>query len=298
MLNQVIAKSLPWIPKSVVHSVARRYIAGETLEDAVRVVRELNSMGAVATMDVLGEFVKDRGQAAESTEMAQKMFEAIHQNKLKSGVSVKLTSLGLDIDPEFCYLNLKAIVEKARQFGRFVRIDMENSPYTTRTLDLYRRLRQEGLENVGVVIQARMRRSEADVLALASLTAEIRLCKGIYVEPKEIAFQGSDEIRENYKKLLVLFFEQKMHVGIATHDDPLMEFAKEYIKEKSIDRSRYEFQMLLGVRDAKRNELLKEGYKVRIYVPFGQDWYGYCLRRLKENPQIAGHVMRAFFTGK
>ncbi|MBI4924423.1 MAG: proline dehydrogenase family protein [Bdellovibrio sp.] len=294
MLNEMITGTLQLIPKSIVYRVARRYIAGETLSDAVREVKALNALGATATMDVLGEFVKTHAQAVAATNMALQMLDAIEEHKLTSGISVKLTSLGLDIDENFCYTNLRSIVKSASARERFVRIDMENSPYTSRTLELYKRLRKDGFENTGVVLQSRLRRSAADLMSLVEFKAKVRICKGIYIEPPAIAYQSSEEIRENYKKLLIFLFEHKMHVAIATHDDSLVAFAKDWIS--SIDKSTYEFQMLLGVREALRDSLLKEGYKVRVYVPFGKDWYGYSMRRLKENPEIAAYVFKAMFS--
>lgn len=297
MFNALIAKLLPIVPKPIVRAVASRYIAGATIDDAVRVVRSLNDTGAKTTIDVLGEFVESRSQSLEETKMSLLTLDAISQHDLRSGLSIKPTSLGLGIDEDFCYTNVRSVIERAAQYGRFVRIDMENSPYTTKTLNLYRRLRADGLDNTGVVIQAYMRRSEDDIRSLASLNASVRLCKGIYIEPEEIAFKGREEVQNNYKKLLVQLFDSGMYVGIATHDDVLINFAREYIAQQGIAKDRYEFQMLLGVRDEKRKELLGEGHVLRVYVPYGVDWYGYSVRRLKENPQMAGHVLKAIFTG-
>ncbi|MGK5082637.1 proline dehydrogenase family protein [Bdellovibrionota bacterium FG-1] len=297
MLNQLIAKTLPMVPKAIVYKVARRYVAGNTLDDAMRVVTVLNGKGIQATVDFLGEFVSDRAMAEQATHMASQTLEAISGKNLGSGISLKLTSLGLDIDDEFCFSNLRGLVEQAGRCQRFVRMDMENTPYTTRTLNLYRRLRAEGLNNTGVVIQAYLRRSEADIQSLASLNASVRLCKGIYREAPELSFQKPDEIRENYKRLLQLLFENGMHVAIATHDDPLIDFAQNYIAKHAVSKDRYEFQMLLGVRDSKRDELVSAGHKMRVYVPYGNDWYGYSLRRLRENPEIAGHILKAIVKG-
>lgn len=297
MFNQLLAKSLPIVPKPVVKKVASRYIAGETVDDAVNTVRRMNALQAVATVDVLGEFVTSSTQASEETAMSLRVLHAIHDNALRSGISVKLTSLGLDIEEEFCYRNVRSIIEQAAAFQRFVRIDMENSPYTSQTLAIYERLRSEGLTNTGVVIQSYMRRSEADIRALAQHQTSVRLCKGIYKEAENIAFQRRDEVQNNYKLLLQILFDNNMYVGIATHDDVLLDFARNEIARRSVPRDRYEFQMLLGVREAKRDELIREGHKMRIYVPFGHDWYGYSVRRLKENPDVAGHIAKAFFTG-
>lgn len=296
MLNKIIAKTLPLVPKPIVRSVANRYIAGESLGDAVATVKHLNDDGAKATIDVLGEFVDTRERAVAATRMASEVLKAIHHRGLRSGLSVKLTSLGLDIDVEFCYANLKMLVTQAREHGIFIRIDMENSPYTSKTLSFYKRLREEGIDNVGVVIQAYMKRSEADITALAPYKASVRLCKGIYNESEQIAYKDRLDIQENFKSLLRMLIQQEMFVGIATHDDVLLEFAENYIRRIDLDRDRYEFQMLLGVRSERRRKLLTEGHQLRVYVPFGEDWYGYSVRRLMENPQIAGHVVRAMFT--
>ena len=298
MLNDLIAKTLPHVPKKIVHWAAKKYVAGETLDDGVKMVQDLNKKGILATMDVLGEFVSDRKQAAESFGMSNSVLDAIHKHELGSGLSVKLTSLGLDIEDEYCFQNLKTLIEKARQYNRFVRIDMENSPYTTRTLNLYNRIREAGFDNTGVVIQAYMKRSEADIRALAPFKTPVRLCKGIYREDPSIAFKEREEIQENYKKLLTIIFESGMHAAVATHDDVLLDFAREYIKKNAIPKDRYEFQMLLGVRDNKRDELVRQGHRVRVYVPFGKDWYGYSIRRLKENPEIAGNVFKAILSGE
>ena len=297
MFNELIAKTLPHVPKKLVQWAAKKYVAGETLDDAVKTVLDLTSKNLWSTVDVLGEFVNDRQQAAAASKMSSQVLTAIHKNDLQSGISVKLTSLGLDIDDDFCYQNLKTLVQQARDCNRFVRIDMENSPYTTRTLNQYKRLRADNFSNTGAVIQAYMKRSSDDIDALAPFKTPIRLCKGIYREAASIAFQGREEVQNNYKKLLVQLFENNMHAAIATHDDVLLDFARDYIRKNSISKDRYEFQMLLGVRENKRDELVKEGHRVRIYVPFGKDWYGYSLRRLKENPEMAGTIMKAFIVG-
>lgn len=297
MFNALIAKLLPIVPKPIVRAVAGRYIAGSTVEQAVQTVRQLNAEGAKATIDVLGEFVESRSQSLEETEMSLLTLDAIHQHHLQSGLSIKPTSLGLGIDEDFCYDNVRRVLERAAQYERFVRIDMENSPFTTKTLHLYRRLRADGFDNTGVVIQAYMRRSEQDISSLAELNASVRLCKGIYIEPEAIAYKGRAEVQENYNRLLVQLFDNSMYVGIATHDDVLIDFAREYIAKNAIGHDRYEFQMLMGVREEKRRELVSQGHTVRVYVPYGSDWYGYSVRRLKENPQVAGHIFKAMFTG-
>jgi proline dehydrogenase len=223
------------------------------------------------------------------------VLSAIQQYALPAYLSVKPTSLGLGIDPEFAYNNILSLVKTAKEFGAFVRMDMENSPYTTQTIDMYRRLRHEGYDNCGIVIQAYLRRSESDILSLLDLDPNIRLCKGIYRENPEIAFVDPEEIRNNYKKLLRLLLKHASKTGIATHDDILIDDAMDVIQRESINKETYEFQMLLGVREERRDAILRLGHQMRIYVPFGEDWYGYSTRRLKENPQVAGYVFKAMF---
>ncbi|MES2767217.1 MAG: proline dehydrogenase family protein [Bacteroidota bacterium] len=298
MFNKIIAKTLPIVPKAIVKAVAKRYIAGDSLNDAIQKTKELEKKGASATIDVLGEFVHTSEEAEHSRDMSAQVIEAIRQNKLPAYLSVKLTSLGLDIDKQFGYDNVKELVDQARQAKIFVRMDMENTPYTDTTLKFYRKLREDGYDNVGVVIQAYLKRSEKDIKALVDYKASVRLCKGIYVESADVAFKNPEEIRANYKKLLKILVENQMRVGIATHDDNLISFAEQYIGGGKISKEQYEFQMLLGVREDRRDDLIKKGHHVRIYVPFGEDWYGYSVRRLKENPQIAGYVLKSLITGK
>lgn len=298
MLNTLIIKLMPLVPKAIVHQVAKKYIAGDTLNDAVRVTKEIEKLGGMTTIDVLGEFVDSKKRALHEKEMSSLVIDSIVEHKLQTYLSVKPTSLGLGIDTEFAYENIKFLIEKAAKNNISVRIDMENSPYTTKTLDLYKKLRNDGLSNVGIVIQSYLFRSEEDIKSLIEYKPSIRLCKGIYKEAPEIAFQSKEDVRDNYKKLLRLIFENEMYIGIATHDDPLIDDAVEYIEKNGITRDKYEFQMLLGVREAKRDELLKSGHRLRVYVPFGEDWYGYSTRRLKENPNMAGHIFKAMFTKK
>lgn len=298
MLNQLIIKTMPLVPKFIIHQVAKRYIAGDTLQDAVNKTLELQKEGGWSTIDVLGEFVTTKERALHEKSMSSKVLDAINENKLQSYLSVKPTSLGLGIDVKFAYLNIKELLQKARQYGLKMRLDMENSPYTDKTLDLYKRFRDEGFDNVGIVIQSYMRRSYDDIEKLKDYKPSIRLCKGIYRESPEIAFQGKQEVRDNYKKLFDLIVDNKMYIGIATHDEELINFAEERIKSLSMKKEDYEFQMLLGVREEKRSELLRKGHHLRVYVPFGEDWYGYSTRRLKENPQIAGHIFKAMFSSK
>jgi len=289
---------LPLIPKPVIRMVAKRYIAGDTLDDAVRVTLDFARMGGMTTIDVLGEFVETKELALAEKEESKRVLEAIVQNNLPTYLSVKPTSQGLDIDEEFAYQNIYEILETANQKGIFVRLDMENSPYTDKILNLYRRFRADGFDNIGIVLQAYMRRTADDINSLRELKPNIRLCKGIYKEAPEIAYQGKEEIRDNYKKLLRQILDEGMYVGIATHDDILLNDAMEQIAKRGLGKEEYEFQMLLGVREKRRDEILSLGHRMRIYVPYGSDWYGYATRRLKENPDMAGHIFKAMFIKK
>lgn len=297
LFNKLIASLLPIVPKGIVRRVSARYIAGDALPDAVRCVRSLNSEGAMATVDVLGEYIKNIGEADENTRYSCEVLETIEREKIDGNLSIKLTSLGLGLDNARCEENVRKILDTAKAHGNiFVRFDMEDSHYTTLTIDLYDKLRKE-YSNVGVVIQAYLRRTESDIKRLTDGGAtNVRLCKGIYIESEEIAFKGRDEIRENFAKCLDLLFSRGAYVGIATHDEVIVENAKGIIKKHSLGRTKYEFQMLLGVRENMRRALIKEGHRLRVYVPFGADWYGYSVRRLKENPSVAGHVVKAMFT--
>jgi proline dehydrogenase len=295
-LNQLIIKTMPLVPKSVIRRISSRYIAGENLEDAIRVTKELMQIGGMSTIDVLGEFVSNKEMALLEKSMCSKVLDAIKEHQLESYLSVKPTSLGLAVDFDFAYSNLRELVEKASQLGVFIRLDMENSPYTDGTFQLFKNLRNEGYQNVGIVIQAYLYRSENDIKNLAEYKPSVRLCKGIYRESPSIAIQDKEGIRNNYKKLLRLILDLGLYPGIATHDEILIQYALKLIDEYRLKREDYEFQMLLGVREGRRNELLREGHRLRVYVPFGKDWYGYSTRRLKENPDIAGHIFKAIFT--
>jgi proline dehydrogenase len=295
ILNQLITTVLPLIPKTIVGQVAKRYIAGIHLSDGVRVTKNLNINGMMATMDLLGEDVKNVGESEIVKNGILAILRSIQEHGLNSNVSVKPTQLGLKIDKELAYRNIKTIIEEAARMHNFVRIDMEDASTTDDTLTMYRRLRADGFTNTGVVLQAYMRRSETDIRALVKEGANIRLCKGIYNEPQSIAFKGRKEIQENYLKLLKIIFENGSYVGIATHDDELIDGAREYIQRNGLTKDRYEFQMLLGVREKRRDAIVQEGHRLRVYVPFGEQWYEYSTRRLKENPHMAWYITKALF---
>ena len=272
------------------HKLAERYIAGPTLGDACRVVSTLNAQGKMATIDVLGEEITRDDEARAIAQEYRDVFETIERERLDSNVSVKLTALGLKLDYGLCRENLESVVAEAARRGNFVRIDMEDSSTTDDTLRLYRELREAGLDNVGVVLQARLRRTLADITALADLRPSVRLCKGIYVEPEEIAYQGYDEVRANFVRALEALLDADCYVGIATHDDWLVAEGRRIVARRGLDRDAYEFQMLFGVTIALGDRLVADGHRLRIYVPFGEHWYAYSLRRLQENPKIAGYI--------
>jgi proline dehydrogenase len=294
ILDRAIANSVPAIPRPVVRRISRRYIAGDTLEEAVDTVRELNRSGGVATIDLLGESTESKADAARTLREYEKVIDALDEHNLDSGISVKLTGLGLTINEELCRANLEQIVSYAGEKGRFVRVDMEDSPYTGVTLDMVIDL-HERYENVGAVIQAYMRRSLDDVVRLTEAGVSVRLCKGIYDEPRRIAYKDFDTVRENYRLLLEELLRGGSYVGIATHDEFLVWHALRLIHQLEVPKDRYEFQMLLGVDEELRGILVGAGHKLRVYVPFGEDWYEYSSRRLKENPKIAGYVAKDVF---
>jgi proline dehydrogenase len=290
LLDRALVSVLPVVPRSVVRRISNSYIAGTTVEDAIRVVRGLNERGQMATIDVLGEEISGRREAAEIVRAYHDVFEAIERERLDSNVSVKLTALGLNLAYELCRANLLRVVRHAAESGNFVRIDMEDSTTTTDTLELYRELRAEGLDNVGIVLQSALRRSLRDIRALAPLRPNVRLVKGIYLEPPLIAYQDYEEVRESFVRCLQELLETGSYVGIATHDQFLIDEGKRLVAERGLTREQYEFQMLLGVRELTADRLVRDGHRVRIYVPFGEHWYQYSLRRLQENPKIAGYV--------
>lgn len=297
VLNSFIAKTLPFVPKAIVGKVSARYIAGEHLDDAVRAIMKINGQGMKATIDILGEDVHEHEVAEATRSQWLNVLDEIKRRNLDSNISIKLSQLGFRIDQEYCYRTARTLVEAAAERGNFVRIDMEDSTMTSATIELYKRLRAEGFENVGMVIQAYLHRSDKDVRELTKMKANFRLCKGIYLESPDIAYQDRDDIRRNYGLLLRTMIEAGCYVGIATHDDYLVEKAHELIEKDRLEKNRYEFQMLLGVRDQLRSSIVQAGHMLRVYVPFGEQWYAYSVRRLKENPQIAGYVLKAMFSG-
>jgi len=292
-LDRAIVRLLPAVPKPVVQLFAGRYIAGATLDDAVRTVEVLNRDGKLATIDVLGEEITHEDEAWAISQAYRDVFEEIRLRRLDANVSVKLTALGLDLSYELCRENLGDVVRHAASHGNFVRIDMEDSSTTDDTLRLYRELRESGHDNVGVVLQAYLRRTLGDVRSLADLKPNVRLCKGIYVEPPSLAFPDTEAVRASFVRSLDALLDAGAYVGVATHDEWLIGEALRRIEERALARNAYEFQMLLGVRESRASELVAAGHRLRVYVPFGKHWYGYSLRRLQENPAMAGTIARA-----
>ncbi len=297
-LNHVIISALQVFPKGFVKRFAMRYIAGEHVGDAINLTKDLNLKNIMTTIDVLGENVRTKEEAIASAKSYEDVLHLIDKNKLNANISIKLTKLGLSIDRNFCFENAKRIMEVARSYNNFVRIDMEDSTTTTATLDIYEKLRTADFDNTGVVVQARLRRSENDIKRLVEMKTNVRLCKGIYVEPENIAFQERDGIRKNYVKLLNMLFEGRCRTAIATHDEMLIRAAYDSIARLQLQKSDYEFQMLLGVRPDLRNKIVAAGNRLRVYVPFGEQWYTYSIRRFKENPQVAGYVFKSVTLGK
>jgi len=290
IFDRAIVRMLPAVPRPLVQKLSERYIAGPELKDARETVRKLNAEGKVATIDVLGEEITTEEEAAAIVRAYLDVFADIERCELDSGVSVKLTALGLNLDYDVCRANLRTVVEDAASRGNFVRIDMEDSSTTDDTLHLYRELRDEGHDNVGVVLQAMLRRTADDIARLADLRPSVRLCKGIYVEPPELAYQDFGEVRASYVRALDALLAAGGHVGIATHDEWLLDEGRRLVAEHELAPDAYEFQMLLGVRPELGTGLVREGHRLRIYVPFGRHWYEYSLRRLQENPKLAGYI--------
>ncbi|HXV35406.1 MAG TPA: proline dehydrogenase family protein [Gaiellaceae bacterium] len=292
LLDRAIVRVLPAVPRRLVRRLSDRYIAGPELSDAVREVRALNEQGKKATLDVLGEEVSAAEEALAIRAEYERAMAAIEDEGLDANVSVKPTALGLHVDPELCAESVRALARIAAGHGRFVRMDMEDSSTTTATLDLYRRLREEGHMNVGIVLQSMLRRTLDDVAALVELQPNVRVCKGIYVEPPAVAYQGDDAVRFSFVETMAALWEGGAKVAVATHDDALVAKALELIRERGLGPERYEFQLLLGVREGLADELVAGGHTVRVYVPYGEKWYEYSLRRLQENPKLAGYAAR------
>jgi proline dehydrogenase len=300
MFNKLIASILPYFPKKFIWIFSRAYISGVTMADAMRVSKELNAQGVRVTLDVLGEFIKSLDEAEENKQEYLDLIEETQRNGINGNYSLKPTSFGLLIDKEVCYRLMREIVAKAASYNNFCRIDMEDSPCTDLEIDLYRRLHAEFPKNVGLVVQAYLKRTYSDLEKMLDMnTTEIptnyRLCKGIYIEPAEIAYKKYEEINKHYLEDLEFMFRNRIYVGIATHDKPLIDGAYELIRKYDVPKNMYEFQMLYGVTPKLRQSIVDGGHVMRVYVPFGEKWFGYSTRRLKENPKIASHIIKALF---
>jgi len=292
LFDRLVVSSLPFVPKPIVRSFAARYVAGNTLEDAISTIRTLASEGAMATVDVLGESVTQREQTLATRAEYLRVVDALAASGLPANVSIKPTAVGLSIDPALALENCAAICARARDHGMFVRLDMEDSPHTDATIRLTLDLRKE-FSNVGTVLQAYLRRSLADIGRLEDAGVNVRVCKGIYIEKREIAYKDRGAIIENFSALVAKHLAAGCYTAIATHDEACVQLALASIDRLRIPKDRYEFQMLLGVDPVLRKSLIDAGHRLRVYVPYGRDWYAYSTRRLKENPAIARHVLRS-----
>jgi proline dehydrogenase len=293
VFDALVKYGMPWVPKPIVSHVARRYVAGESIDDAVHTLREMNAEGAMGTVDVLGEEVRDRSKTEKAVSQYLDLLSRIEAEKLDANISIKPTMLGLKIDEDLCADNLNTVVARAAELGNFVRIDMEDHTCTEATLHLYRRIHDAYPTAVGVVLQSYLHRTTADVADLLPLSPNIRMCKGIYREPRAIAWKDFETIRANFIYNMEKLLAEGAYVGIATHDPYLVWAGMTAVDRLQIDRDGYEFQMLLGVDPELRSIILSAGHRLRVYVPYGRDWYPYSMRRLRENPTIAHHVARA-----
>ena len=300
MINKMIATLLPFMPKKLVWIFSRKYIAGENIEDAIRVSKALNAQGIMVTIDLLGEYITRLEEALQNKENYLSIIETIQKHGVDGNYSLKPTMFGLLIDQEVCYQNIREIVRKAASYDNFIRVDMEDAQCTDMEIELFRKLKAEFPENVGLVLQAYLKRTRQDILNMMDLNSgtcplNYRLCKGIYVESPDIAYKKYEEINAHYLDDLELMFGNHVYPAIATHDKPLVEGAYRLIEKYSVPKEKYEFQMLYGVTPELRKSIVDKGHRMRVYVPFGKQWFGYSTRRLKENPKMASHIIKALF---
>lgn len=300
MFNKLIAALLPYFPKKFVWLFSKPYIAGETVEDAIKASKDLNAKGCMVTIDILGEFIKTLDEAEANKKEYVELIDRVEKEDIDGNYSVKPTMFGLLIDKEVCYQHIRDIVAKAAEYDNFIRVDMEDSPCTDMTIEIYRKLKAEFPKNVGLVLQAYLKRTLKDLENLMDIHTEevplnYRLCKGIYVEPKEIAYKKYEEINEHFIEDIDFCLKNGVYPGIATHDKPVVEGSYELIKKYNVPKEKYEFQMLYGVTPKLRQSILDQGHRMRVYVPYGKQWFGYSTRRLKENPKMANHIMKALF---
>jgi len=300
MFNKLISNILPYVPKKLVWQFSKQYIAGETIEEAIAAAKKLNEEGILTTIDVLGEFITNLDEAEENKNEYLEVIEAAEKAGVEGNYSLKPTFFGLLIDKETAYRHIREIVAKAASYKNFVRIDMEDSPCTDLEIELFRKIKDEFPANVGLVFQSYLKRTHQDILDLRDVNSEenplnFRLCKGIYVEPASIAYKKYEEVNTHFLKDIELMFKEKMYPAIATHDKPVIEGTYRLIEKYSVPKDRYEFQMLFGVTPALRQSIIDRGHTMRVYVPFGKQWFGYSTRRLKENPQMASVIIKAIF---
>jgi proline dehydrogenase len=300
MFNKFIAAILPYFPKKFIWIFSKSYISGETIEDAMRVSKDLNNKNIKVTLDVLGEFIQTLEEAEQNKKEYLDLIDISYKNGIDGNFSVKPTSFGLLINKEVCYTHVREIVAKAASYNGFIRIDMEDSPCTDDEIALFRRLKVEFPSNVGLVLQAYLKRTFKDIEGMMDLNSSkfpvsYRLCKGIYIEPETIAFKKYEEINQHYLEDLEFMLKNKVHVGIATHDKPLIDGAYKLLEKYKVPKNMYEFQMLYGVTPGLRESVVKARHNMRVYVPFGKKWFGYSTRRLKENPKMASHIIKAIF---
>jgi proline dehydrogenase len=296
VLDRAISLSLPVVPKPLVRLFSKPYIAGSTVDDAITAVRHLADEGAMSTLDILGEFISTDTEAEANTQAYVELVQRIRADQIpEANISVKLSALGLLLRQDVCLEHMRRLTAEVEAAKSFIRIDMEDSPCTDATLEIYRQLREEFGPTVGVVLQARLHRTADDISALTQQPANFRLCKGIYLEPEEVAQTEFQPIRDAFVSQLEQMFLAKSYVGIATHDEWLVDRAVELIERHQLKHHEYEFQMLLGVLPTLRRRVIAAGHRLRVYVPFGANWYAYSVRRLRENPEIAGHVLKGLF---
>ena len=296
LINYLIIQIIPFLPKVFVRLVASPYIAGITDDEMLLNVQKLNDKGYDVAIDILGEHVKTEQEATEITERYANLYDRIASQKLNANLSIKLSHIGQDLGYDFVKNNLMILVNAAKKHNNFLRLDMENSPYTSETINLYKKA-FESYSNVGIVLQAYMHRSKDDLDKLANEKFNVRICKGIYIESEDIAFRDYQKIRDNYIVLVQQALIKGAYVGIASHDEYLIDKLYLWIKDNQIPTTQYEFQILHGVpMEKKLQQLIKEGNKVRVYVPYGDNWYDYSVRRLKENPKMAGYIIKNIFS--
>ena len=283
---------------SLFKKMTTRFVAGEDIEEAIAAIREINAKGATASFDHLNESVASAAETEEEVREYLRILSRIDETGIRSNVSIKLTQFGLEIDPELAYRNARAVVEDAARRGNFVRIDMESSAVTQVTIDIFKRLRAEfGLNDVGIVLQSYLRRTYDDVQDILKIPARIRICKGAYNEPPEVAFPDKKDTDENYIRVMKLLLSSGTYHGIATHDPKMIEATMEYAQKEGIGREAFEFQMLYGVRRDLQTKLAADGYNLRVYVPYGKHWYPYFMRRLAERPANVWFVLKNVFKG-